>query len=466
MLHNKINLICITLSSVISLNLYPYCTNYRLTQLDPNIIGLTGGSQAGWSIALSSDGTILAEGEPNWSGDQGIVRIFQFTGQDTGMSWVAKGNIIGENQADSAGWSVALSSDGIILAVGENGWSGNQGRVRIFQYTGQGTGAGWYAIGSVTGENQNDGAGSSVALSADGTILAEGEIDWNQGSQNGRVRVFQFAGQGTGAAWSSIGNFTGENPEDIAGQSVALSSDGTILAIGEPGLNNDQGRVKIFQFTGAGWSGIGNITGENQGDSAGWSIALTQDGTIIALGENGWNAKGRVRVFQFTGQNTGTHWSGIGNVTGLNQGDQAGQSVALSSNGAILAIGEPGWSGNNQGIVRVFQHNTDNFWSKIALINGQSTGSQAGWSLALSADGTILAEGEPYINFDSFQQIGQVRTFRISCQSLISIPNFSSSKQKVGDALNIAGFCEEATAVHIPKAFTVKTNGHIIIHNN
>ncbi len=120
----------------------------------------------------------------------GRVRVYQYTAGD----WVEIGSttaMTGQNGNDRAGTSVAISDDGTNVAVGEYGWSGFSGRVRAYQYT-----AGdWIEIGSptaMTGQNGDDAAGRSVAMSDDGTKVAVGEYAWSGGSENGRVRVYTF----------------------------------------------------------------------------------------------------------------------------------------------------------------------------------------------------------------------------------------------------------------------------------
>ena len=80
----------------------------------------------------------------------------------------------------------------------------------------------------------------------------------------------------------------GEAGDDQSGYSVSLSSDGTIVAIGSPyndGSGNNAGRVRVFQWNDSSWNQIGNdIDGEAADDQSGWSVSLSSDGTIVAIG--------------------------------------------------------------------------------------------------------------------------------------------------------------------------------------
>ena len=92
-------------------------------------------------------------------------------------------------------------------------------------------------------------SGWSVALSADGTRLAVGAIfnDGVNGANSGHVRVFDY----NGAAWTQIGeDIDGEDASDQSGASVALSADGTRLAVGayvNGGVNGDfSGHARVY----------------------------------------------------------------------------------------------------------------------------------------------------------------------------------------------------------------------------
>src|SRR5690606_41097933 len=74
--------------------------------------------------------------------------------------------------------------------------------------------------------------------------------------------------------------------------------------------------------------------------------------------------------------------------------DITGRSLAISANGNIVAIGSPANDSNNfndSGTVRVFR-NQVGVWTQIGLnINGTTTNNFFGRTIALSADGNIVA---------------------------------------------------------------------------
>ena len=112
-------------------------------------------------------------------------------------TWVQLGlNINGDGLlsiSEQSGWSISLSSDGKIIAIGApyNDINGtNSGTVRIYKWNE----SIWNQQGSnINGEVSLDNAGICVSLSADGTIVAIGATgNDNNGSNSGNVRVYKI----------------------------------------------------------------------------------------------------------------------------------------------------------------------------------------------------------------------------------------------------------------------------------
>ena len=109
---------------------------------------------------------------------------------------------------------VALSSDGMVVAIGspgfDHGSNVDSGLVRAFAYDG----SVWTQRGSdIFGESADDQLGgekTSVALNADGSRLAAGawrSDDGLQGLNAGRVRVWELVEiPGYGVFWYQLGH--------------------------------------------------------------------------------------------------------------------------------------------------------------------------------------------------------------------------------------------------------------------
>ncbi len=164
----------------------------------------------GSSVSLSPDGNTLAVGadgddsnateidgdeKNNSSESSGAVYVFRYDGS----TWSQEAYIKASNMDsyDGFGFSVSLSSDGNILAVGtrfensnatgidgdqNNNSSGNSGAVYLFKHDG----STWFQQTYIKAPNTDvgDRFGSSVALSSDGNTLAVG-AEWEDSNATG-----------------------------------------------------------------------------------------------------------------------------------------------------------------------------------------------------------------------------------------------------------------------------------------
>ncbi|MEZ4914984.1 MAG: hypothetical protein R2798_13095 [Chitinophagales bacterium] len=329
-------------------------------QVGADIDGEAADDRSGWSVALSADGNRLAIGayanDDNGT-NAGQVRVYDWDGS----AWVQVGaDIDGKAAGDQLGWSVALSADGNRLAIGAAGNNGNgtdAGQVRVYGWNG----SAWVQVGAdIDGEAAYDWSGEAIDLSADGNRLAVGaQYNDGNGTDAGQVRVYDWSG----SAWVQVGtDIDGEAADDLSGHSVALSADGNRLAIGAVG-NDDNGtyagQVRVYDWSGSAWVQAGaDIDGEAAYDASGHSVALSADGNRLVIGavgndDNGTGA-GQVRVYDWDGST----WLQVGaDIDGEAANDASGFSVALSADGSRLAIGAPFNDGNgtSSGNARVFE---------------------------------------------------------------------------------------------------------------
>ena len=152
---------------------------------------------------------------------------------------------------------------------------------------------------------------------------------------------------------------TGSSGSSNQGNSVSLSADGNVLAVGGGGDSGGVGSSWVFTRNNSSWSqqglklmGTGNTGSSNQGIS----IALSADGNTLAVGAStdGTSKTGATWIFL----RSGTTWSQQGNKLVGNgafgaTGSQ-GISVALSANGNTLAVGGDG-DNSNAGATWIFK---------------------------------------------------------------------------------------------------------------
>ncbi|KAL7477285.1 hypothetical protein ACHAW6_003096 [Cyclotella cf. meneghiniana] len=351
---------------------------------------------------------MLAVGAP-YNAPAGHVRAYNFSG----TGWTQLGlDIDGESASDYSGWSVSLSGDGSILAVG----AAVAGCVRVYNFNG----TGWAQLGlDIDEEVDYDSFGYSVSLSSDGGVLAVGAPlnDPSSGWDAGHVRVYNF----NGTAWNQLGlDIDGEATGDQSGTSVSLSGNGNVLAVGAPEHSHyGAGYVRVYNFNGTGWTQLGlDIEGENTGDGSGASVSLSSDGSVLAVGAPGNDPSsgvdaGHVRVYNFNG----TGWTQLGlDIDGEAAGDYSGTSVSLSSDGSVLAVGAP--NNTPTGHVRVYNFNGTG-WTQLGLdIDGKAASDGSGASVSLSEDGSMLAVGAP-------QNAGHARVYIAPSNHTTTLPNVS-----------------------------------------
>ena len=93
--------------------------------------------------------------------------------------------------------------------------------------------------------------------------------------------------------WSQIGqdidaNSPINNAGDNLGTSVALSNNGSRIAIGAPGNDANglnSGHTKIFNYSNNAWIQLGeDIVGEGIGDLSGSTVSINHNGDRVSIG--------------------------------------------------------------------------------------------------------------------------------------------------------------------------------------
>jgi hypothetical protein len=366
-----------------------------------------GAGYFGAAIALSADGTRLAVGAPGESSattgvngaptgvsaSSGAVFVFsRAAGTWTQSAFIKASNT---GAGDNFGEALALSADGSTLAVGapkENsaatGINGDQdddtaldaGAVYVFTNPGSGWSQQAYVKPAVTYGGIEFGA--ALALSADGHTLAVGGPDESSSAtgvggdanpaplraDSGAAYVFSRAA----STWSQTAFIKASNPgeEDLFGSAVALSGDGTILAVGAwaedssaVGVGGNEslddaekaGAAYVFAQSAGTWSQQAYVKATNttSQDYFGTSLALSGDGKLLAVGASDESSASKGldgsqansgagqsgAVFLYT--RTATTWAPTTYVKASNTdaNDRFGVSVALSGDGYTLAAG-------------------------------------------------------------------------------------------------------------------------------
>lgn len=301
----------------------------------------------GYSVAVSADGTVMAVGARSWEGtlgtDAGGVYVFDRVSD----AWVQRGDVLEEATTDGSdyfGTSVALSADGEVLVVGaEAAGSANAGAVFVYDRDG----SGWTKRNSFAGSS-SEMLGSAVALSADGEVLAIGARQYSGGGAYGGVYVYDR----DGASWVQRGSIlVPASPTSgmSYGAAVALSADGEVLVVGSPGLSSSRGGVFVYDRDGSGWTQRGSIlvdVYEEAGNRYGSAVSLGSNGDRLMVGADyaylSYDYSGAIFVYR----RSGSAWTAL--VDGYAASDATssarfGCGVALVEDSTRAVIGAYAW---------------------------------------------------------------------------------------------------------------------------
>lgn len=442
-----------SISDVITVRGWDQGTSWQ--QVGNTLAGAAAQDYAGRAVAMSADGQIVAIGATgnDAAGDgAGVVMVSRYDAA-TGVWQPMGAGIAGVAASDAAGTAVSMSSDGLTIAVGapaNDDGGRDAGQVRVYNWNA--SLESWVQVGEpINGEASLDRAGSAVSLSGDATTLAIGAFGNDEvGPDAGHARIFRWnAGAG---AWQQLGgDINGLAEGNGAGTSVSLASDGNVVAVGEPRSGAARGQVRVFSWNAntSAWDLVGAaVAGEANADNFGGSVSLSADGLTMAVGGpgnagNGFGA-GHVRVYSF--DSGSSQWVQQGqDLDGEAMFDNAGVSVALSADASVVVVGADKNAGpgvNGAGHARVYRWDaTGEAWVRLnADIDGEAADNSAGMSVAVSASGNFVAVGAIGSSDAGFQS-GQVRVFESratlsDASDVVSVEVLRYNRQPTLDAIS------------------------------
>ncbi len=311
----------------------------------------------GFAVALSEDGNTCAVGLPYRGGgtaEEGGVDIFT----RSGGTWSHQQRVYASDASwfYSFGWALALSADGNTMVVGAPQAGSNDGKFYFFTRSG-GTWSqqsGPHTFGTGTLGN----TGASVALSDDGNTAAIGRPAGG-GSATNRVAIWTRSG----STWSSEQEVTPSSGNTTCdfGRSVALSGDGNTLVVGAPfsdvGASN-AGAAYVFTRSGVTWTEQDELLASDAGadNYFGHDVDISDNGFTIVVGCSGLGSNQDVYTFFGTNLTTWTEQQKLV-ASDASGGDDFGDVVAISDDGATIGVGAPndsnsGFTGN--GSVYIF----------------------------------------------------------------------------------------------------------------
>ena len=421
--------------------------------------GIVTTGEFGVAMDMSDDGKMMVVSAKGEDGDRGGVYVYSMG--DNGWELNAALQPPVADPGDEYGRDVAISADGTEIIVGSPGEDSSQASVPTMNditnigiaYVYWYGATGWTLVEKLKPFTAGGHSfGRSVDMTDDGMAVVVGapQTDGYEGS----VTYYEFT---SGAGYQHRHTITDSLAQagDRFGMSVAISGDGSTLAVGEPfdgNYNTGVGASKTPKnsppITATISSGAVFVYGYDEGAKRfneqsyikaetvrndhyfGWSVDLSDDGNLLAVGAYGDNIMktgisdpSNVTVTAstvgavYTYRRASSVWSYENYIKASNaSGDYAfGNKVKLSDDGSRLLVGSSREDGGDGGL-RADQTSTSEDragaaylfindgteWSQEAYIKSPNieSGDVFGGSLAMSANAETIAIGAYHENGD------------------------------------------------------------------
>ena len=393
---------------------------YGLARMPSSPIGISGaralsvsdtpdvGDALGYSAAMSSDGDTVVAGAPTHDGggsDAGAAFVFVKSG--TPPSWSSAVKLASPDAAASHrfGESVSISSDGGFIIVGSPGNDAKRGAAYIFKKPA----AGWADTSAAAAKlAASDGRdlhqfGLSVSMSADGASAVIGA----RGDDSNKGAAYVFT-KPNGGAWADTAAAklaaSGGAADDLFGDSVSMSADGSTIAAGAPGDDSGAGAAYVFSKPSGGW-GAAPISSSikltdadgKPGARFGDSVSASADGGVIAVGApaNPYET-GAAHLFVKPSDGWASARASIElTASDAEYGGAFGTAVSVSGDGAKVLVGALA-NNEKESATYIFSKPADGWASASeSAVYSSTFGSRYGWSVSLNSDGSEFAVGTP-----------------------------------------------------------------------
>jgi len=335
--------------------------------IDLTSLGGFSSSNSKHGMCLSDDGNRLAVGFTN----NHTVFILDYHADKQNWTPLLEATPISNEagvEGDMFGEAVAFSQNGTYLAVGAPNHSDGMGRVYVYKEEKESTGddtMSWSLLGEpIDGNVPDEKFGHAVSISASGNTIA---------IAGSHVYVFAYENEEWSERWDGLdvsGNVSNADDEESKHYSISLSSDGKYLAVGDPLANGEgngskRGCASVYGFDENVWLSYGKVEGTQDEYKAGFSVALSSDAKFMVVGTPGQDSvadfPGNAMVYDIFNKKL------IQVLDGTLPGDNAGYSVAITADG-IIAVGAPGLGNDGRGYVHTYQLGLENVLDSEGLM--------------------------------------------------------------------------------------------------
>ena len=336
---------------------------------------------------------------------------------------------------DGTGASVDVDDAGDTIVVGHSharacGSSLEDGAATVYQRAYSDGFDRWRIAETLVGD-QDGYFGSSVALSGDGLTLAVAEpfYDWATSSK-GRVVVYRRGSKAEG--WALLTTIEGRADAWLgdtysARETVSLSRNGTSVAVSSVDFSNEKGYVEVWSLEGGGLpsvlaSGTHRLMSHVHSDKHteyGNSIAISASGDCLVAGgfkyDNGFAPNknwGYVDQWLRNSSGDGQFYLNSSRV-GEKKQTKLGSSVAVAEDCSRIVVSSASSDNSKQSVAvyTVLDSDPEVSFRRSDVSAAFSTLGTIGHSVAVSSDGRVVAASSPETTHGALAGAGAVHVF-------------------------------------------------------
>jgi len=323
-----------------------------------------------FSVLIQTDGKMVAAGYSEGTSDRRGFALARYNSDGTldntfGQNGTVRNYVTGSAHIDDEAFSVAIQSDGKIVAAGYSEDVLKHNAFALVRYDRNGTldstfGTGGTVRNYISGGSNADDEAYSVLIQPNGKIVVVGFSENSSGNSSFALARYNVDGTldktfGTGG---TVRNSIPYGIDD-QGYSAAIQSDGKIIVVGSSGVGDSGSMFAVGRYTVSGnldssFGVNGMLRNHIYGgdEDAAYSVAVQPDGKIVAGGRSQGHSANYAIGYAFglarydtngiLDNTFGTNGTIRNYISGSDESQDEGSSLAIQPDGRIVLVGKSG----------------------------------------------------------------------------------------------------------------------------